>query len=72
MTIKQFVDAVKAGKLQVRTGKQEGYTLEEKLGALDPKDLEGMTAEAINLDIFPLTVTWEEAVSQISAVIEDE
>lgn len=69
MKLDEYVKKVKAGTLSVPTGAPSGKLLVEGMGALDKNDLEAVTAEAFNLDVFDPEKPWDEAFREVQAAM---
>lgn len=70
MSFDEFIGLAKAGKLVAPSGDRTGKLLTEKRTKLDTKDLEALTAEAFNQDVFSSETPWDEALNKVSQALE--
>lgn len=69
MAIDEYITTILAGAMPIRAGAFADGKLVETVGVLDPADLDAVTAEAYNQDVFGADVTWDDARGQIEAAL---
>lgn len=68
--LNDFVLSALSGEMEIPTASKEGGEIVEYIGKLSAKDIDGIAAEAINRDIVDSTISWDELIKQINAIIE--
>lgn len=72
MTLEEFMTALRAGEIEIATGTIVDGVLYDGAKQLDASDIEMMTAEAFNLDVFGdgTDITWDEAMIQVAQAFQ--
>lgn len=70
MTVQAWVNDVVAGKIKCKTAVVKGDAIYSMTSTLTAEDIDVLTAEAFNQDVFPEDAEWEDGLQSIRAALK--